>query len=322
MTIPFVGETPNGTKNMYFGYIFGASSYSYNNACVPESLKEVIITGGQKINANAFYECKSLERVEIQSGVQSIGAYAFAGCNNLKEVTIEEGVQSIGQYAFSGYDANIRALIFIPNSVTTVGQYAFSGYVFCESNTKPENWEETQYGVIYFGVTKDDVIKQNETIFLIQNESAILVNYLGNETSLDIPSTIEKDNKQYNVTTIEDSSFYHNINLNEITIPSSITSIGSYAFYYCTNLNDVTMEEGVQSIGSYAFEGCTNLQSLIIPSSIQTIGENALSTLIEINITNLASWLKIKFENANANPLSNDQAVLKLNSEELIKWIS
>ena len=57
ITLPFVGNTLNGTSNTHFGYIFGASYSSDNNSYVPESLKEVIITGGTSIGSYAFKEC-------------------------------------------------------------------------------------------------------------------------------------------------------------------------------------------------------------------------------------------------------------------------
>ena len=46
ITIPFVGEKADGTGSTGFRYIFGYD--------VPESLKEVIITGGTSIGEYAF----------------------------------------------------------------------------------------------------------------------------------------------------------------------------------------------------------------------------------------------------------------------------
>ena len=62
ITLPFVGAELNGTSNTHFGYIFGASSYSYNSEYVPSSLKEVIITNEQKIDGNAFFDCHFIYR--------------------------------------------------------------------------------------------------------------------------------------------------------------------------------------------------------------------------------------------------------------------
>ena len=83
MTIPFVGAELNGTRNTHFGYIFGASSSSYNYSYVPSSLKSVTITGGESIAASAFSGCTSLTSINIPDSVTSIGEYAFQNCTAL-----------------------------------------------------------------------------------------------------------------------------------------------------------------------------------------------------------------------------------------------
>ena len=88
ITIPFVGATKEGTSNTHFGYIFGASSYHYNDDYVPTSLKEVIITGGTIIGSYVFADCTSLTSVTIPDSVMSIGSSAFSGCSSLESMTI------------------------------------------------------------------------------------------------------------------------------------------------------------------------------------------------------------------------------------------
>ena len=82
MTLPFVGDRKDGSSYTYFGYFFGASSYSYNTRYVPTSLKKVTITGGS-IGDDAFYKCSSLTSVVIGNGVTTIGDDAFYECSSL-----------------------------------------------------------------------------------------------------------------------------------------------------------------------------------------------------------------------------------------------
>ena len=77
ITLPFVGGALNGTNNTHFGYIFGASSYSYHYDYIPTSLKEVIITGGTSIRSYAFRGCSNLTNIEIPSSETSIGSGAY-----------------------------------------------------------------------------------------------------------------------------------------------------------------------------------------------------------------------------------------------------
>ena len=102
ITIPFVGEKADGTGSTHFGYIFGASSSSYNDDCVPESLKEVIIIGGASIGSNAFRNCSGLTSIAIPDSVTSIGGGAFVDCESLTTITIPGTVTELGDYVFKG----------------------------------------------------------------------------------------------------------------------------------------------------------------------------------------------------------------------------
>lgn len=74
-----------------------AIRYIYN-----DSLKTVVITGGEMINNAQFRAYPCLESVIICDGVTSIGDDAFDGCATLKEVYIPASVTSIGERTFRG----------------------------------------------------------------------------------------------------------------------------------------------------------------------------------------------------------------------------
>ena len=137
ITIPFVGATKDGTENTHLGYMFGASSYSYNDDYVPTSLKTVTITGGSSIGSYAFYGCSSLASVTISNSVTSIGSGAFDGCSSLTSVNIPDSVTSIGDVAFRGCSS--LASITIPNSVTSIGDNAFAACSSLSSITIPSS---------------------------------------------------------------------------------------------------------------------------------------------------------------------------------------
>ena len=103
ITIPFVGENADGTGQMNFAHIFSAMPIpAISNRYVPESLKEVVITGGARIGSYAFYNCSGLTSITIEDGVTIIGEYAFSGCSGLTSIVIPDSVTSIGKEAFSG----------------------------------------------------------------------------------------------------------------------------------------------------------------------------------------------------------------------------
>ena len=272
ITLPFVGAQKGGTENTHFGFIFGASSSSYNDDYVPASLKEVIITGGDSIGSSAFAGCDniiqvengvsyvdkwaidcdtSVTSVELRDDTIGIADYAFYRCKNLTSITIPDGVTSIGEGAFS--DCSSLTSITIPDGVTSIGGSAFSDCSSLTSITIPD------------GVTSIGGSAFWQCFSL---------------TSITIPDS---------VTSIGRYAFYGCDSLTNITIPDGVTSIGDYAFYGCTGLTSVTIGDGVTSIGYYAFSDCSSLTSITIPDSVMIIGYNAFdgcSSLTSITIGN------------------------------------
>lgn len=147
LTLPFVGETKNGAENTHLGYIFGAKHYTESNQTdlIPQSLREVVVTGGtiddhafyyyqfltkivlpdgiESIGDNAFYHCSDLTSIEIPGSVKTIGKNAFEGCYDLTKVDMSDGLIEIGAAAFSQCQ-NLTSIV-IPDSVTTIGNKAF-----------------------------------------------------------------------------------------------------------------------------------------------------------------------------------------------------
>ena len=249
ITIPFVGATKDGAEDMYFGYIFGATSYEYNDDYVPVSLKEVIITGCDSIGSSAFIHCSGLTSITIPESVASIGYDAFYGCNGLTSITIPGCVTSIGDSAFSGCSG--LTSIAIGNGVINIGTSAFYG---CN-------------GLTSIIVEKGNTKYHSSGNCLIETVSKTLI--LGCKNSI-IPD-------DGSVTSIGDDAFYGCSGLTSVTIPDSVTSIGYGAFSSCSRLTSVTISDSVTSIGSMAFSGCSGLTSVTIPDSVTSIGSSAFN---------------------------------------------
>ncbi len=323
ITIPFVGENLNGSQNTHFGYIFGANYYMDNSAYVPESLKEVIITGGESIGEYAFYECTNLESITIISSVQSIGSWSFRYCTSLQSISIPSSVTSIGGCAFEGC-ASLQT-ITIPSSVTSIRNNGlFYGCISLESiivdpnNPKYDSRDncnaiiETSTNTLIAGC-QNTVIPSSvtsigpwafagctslESITIPSSVTSIMLfTFLGcaNLSSIIVdPNNPKYDSRDNCNAIIETSTNTLIAGCKDTIIPSSVTSIGTDAFYKCTSLERITIPFSVTSIEDSAFSGCTNLESITIPSSVTSIGYYAFSgctNLSEVIFEDPNNWV-------------------------------
>lgn len=85
------------------------------------------------------------------------------------------------------------------------------------------------------------------------------------------------------VVSIAQNAFYNCAVLTSVVIPDSVTLIGRYAFRDCLGLKSVTFGKGVKKFEATAFYGCRGLE--------------------KVNITDLASWCAIDFENGACYPV-------------------
>ncbi len=148
--------------------------------------------------------------------------------------------------------------------------------------------EVAEYGALSysFGITN-------------KGNTATIVDYDWNATSLEFPTTITHDGTEYpvhfdfeelnflanthltsitipeGITRIKTSAFERCSALTTVTLPSTLTSIGIQAFYNCSSLTTINIPEGVTSIGRIAFLGCSSLTTVTLPSTLKTIDDNA-----------------------------------------------
>ena len=221
--------------------------------------------------------------------VTSIGYEAFYKCSGLTSVTIPNSVTWIGVKAF--YNCSGLTSVTIPNSVTSIGEYAFS---YCS------------------GLTSVTIPNSVTSIGSYAFESCRGL------TSVTIPNS---------VTSIGNLAFYNCSGLTSVVFNAeNCTSMGSFdcpVFYGCSNLTSITIGENVKTIPGYAFLGRSGLTSVTIPNSVTSIGKSAFyncSGLTKVEISDIAAWYKISFDDAFANPLYYAEH-LYLNGKEVTNLV-
>ncbi len=73
-----------------------------------------------------FFNCKTLNKVNITNNITKIGNYAFSGCTNLSVIDLTDGLQEVGNYAFYNCKLNSTS-VYLPQTLRKVGNYSFSG---------------------------------------------------------------------------------------------------------------------------------------------------------------------------------------------------
>ena len=256
--------------------------------------------------------------------VTSLGSYAFAGCDQLTRVNVPNSVTNIGEAAFYGCGClEEMSLPYVGSYRGATARASLFGYIFGGNAYTGSARVEQRY-------TTDMANSQIFRYYLPSNLTKVVITdatTLGcgafsgcsNLTSVTVSESVT-DIGPYafygcsNLMSAPLSSNLHEIGANAFTrcicldhvlVPDSVTSIGSSAFEGCTGVRRVTIGEGVRSIGAGAFHGCSQLERIEIGSRVSSIGGGAFYacySLLDVYISDLASWCNIYRGNAYSNP--------------------
>lgn len=211
-----------------------------------EQVKSLVIPAGTpEIRPYAFYNCTTLESVELDEELLSIGTQAFFDCTGIKELTIPCNVAEIGSRAFSttnSYNNKLTALTFV-------------------DGTAPIE-------------IADDAFRAPQS--LVWGRPMECMNLAtGSLRNLTIGNVAGE---------IPDAMFKGASYLNTLTLGSSITAIGNEAFRNCS-LSEVVLPPSVETIGDYAFAGNTNLALITMGHKMASIGDNAFNGCKASNVS-------------------------------------
>ena len=118
---------------------------------------------------------------------------------------------------------------------------------------------------------------------------------------VNIPPTIEYENKTYTVTSIDHDAFAAQTELTSVVLPTTLKRIGYKAFQSAANLKSIAFSNKgeLETIERNAFRLCRQLTSLKFPESVKTIGDHAFEDctgLKSISFGNIESLEKAAFK--------------------------
>lgn len=180
---------------------FGGDCDALTNITLPSGLKEIgnsafsssgleniiIPASVENIGMRAFWECTSLNSVEIQSEQLTILAEAmFQNCHALKSVTLPESLREIDEGCF--YACEHLSDITLPERLEIIGRSAFYGCTSLESINFPESLTKIEAYAFQNSALSGDLILSEglETIDIYAFADC------ENLTSITIPKSIKE----------------------------------------------------------------------------------------------------------------------------------
>lgn len=247
---------------------------SLENIELPDSLEEM----GMAV----FEKCTSLTSMDMPTSLKVLPYKTFSGCKALEQVTLHEGLEKIEAGAFENCSA-LKTLA-IPASVKAIESIRVDAY---SSTVK----------LPFAGCASLESVTIADGSVLSDIQADVFSG-LGNITSLTLPASLKTLPASLfggcvslqSVTILGDvteipAGFFQNLtSLTEVNLPASVEIIGDNAFAGCVSLSGIELTDSLQTIGTSAFAGCANIQSVYIGSAVTQIGNYAFD-----NCTKLAT---------------------------------
>ena len=241
-----------------------AEEEAANPTLVDSEIANQLTDGGKKKNVilpvsvceiapNAFYDNKTLERIDMTScnKLTIIGEFAFAGCENLTNIIFPENIEEIRETAFSNCEALASVDLSNCKKLDKIGESAFNWCPSLEEILLPESL--SSIGKSAFCGCK------------IRNIDFSACKLLSK---------------------FPDSLFNMCKSLEEVVWPPHLKEIGDVAFSDCESLRRVELPDSVEVLGEQIFSGC-KLKSLSLPKNIKKLPVLTVALRAEAQIKSL-----------------------------------
>lgn len=283
-----------------YQYLPGKTESSFT---VPDSVRE--------IKKYAFWGCRNLESVSLNSDMTTIAGYAFSNCQSLKEIQIPYSVKTIGVKAFE--DCIGLTELELPLSLKEIHDTAFDGCInlvlsgaqgsasgnYAQAFNQREKPVQAEYEDIQNTVNPpQDVPSSPEepSPEPEQNTSEDMGNLLGssvivgNQAVVFIDnSVVSKDGTAAVIPEENSESGEKGIYMPKYTWTDK-GIIADQAYYRKTDLTSFSFPDGTTEIGDFAFAR-SGLTSVTIPEGVTRIGYGAFYHCDNLNQVTLPSTI-------------------------------
>ena len=261
-------ETPNSNP------IYFADNLYINN----ELLIDVRITSADSIKKYAFYNCTSINSIELGESITFIDNTALYACNNLNSVIWN--AKNYPDFSSSEespfYNANISSFIF-GAEVEHIPAYLCSGMNNLTKVNylgKVDNWVKLDFNNLC----------DNPTYYAKDL-------YINDELLTNV--------KILSADTIKNYTFYNCLSIKSVEIGDSVTFIGENAFYNCTNLKKVINLSELDIVEGSTNHGCVAYYANVVGNKIEgdfvyNNDDIIIAYVGDLNTTEIEIPLKVK----------------------------
>ncbi len=234
----------NDSKIIYQDdYIFYNDNGTYYLLCSTKEGVDLVLPSSvdghsYKIYTSAFQFRNDIKTLVIPEGVTEIGS-AFYSCSNLRSLTIGKDVTACLENFSTAY-----RLVEIIN------------YSSVDIKAEGENFGQINRNHVLQVVDSKEnsnFITQGDYIFYNANGQYYLIDYLGKETELILPESV--NGNSYDIWMY---SFKEATDITKIVVPEGVKNIYSGAFYRCINLKVLVLPKSLEKM-EYPFNSCYKL---------------------------------------------------------------
>lgn len=191
------------------------------------------------IDTKSFSCCK----YKVKEGTKIICDFAFAGCS-ASNIIIPDSVSIIGERAFQ--NSNSLREVVLGNSIKTIKRFAFKSCKYLQELRLPESLEIIEEMAFSYTGIKEMILPQS-----IRKITGNPITYNNVKFISQSPNFIIEDENLFT----QDRHVLISFQSHESSfiIPKTATAISSYAFWFCLNLQHITIPSTIKYIGKNPF---------------------------------------------------------------------
>lgn len=274
-----------------------------------------------KIGDYAFYKCRGLETLEFPSGLLSIGDHSFAECTHVNKIKFNERLTTIKDSAF--YWCSMLTEVDLPASITNYGLGSFSscnnlmkvtirnrvsnskGSVFekcyrlvevynLSGKQLSDNWFSDGVGVVkivHTSLNEKSIIEEDANGFIFANVSGTyyLINYLGTNSKITLPSSYKNSNYILNR-----YAFLHKDIIQEVIILNNITEIDVRTFASCPSLVKATLPNSIAKMVKQCFYDSTSFETIVYQGTMAQF--NSITFIEDGSANKYGRWNSLGYD--------------------------